>query len=234
MHRLLAFGVLVAFAFLVRTAEPGDKADDPREALQALQDYIGGWKGSGTSEKNKNEIWKEKANWAWRFPKGKEPFLLVEMPESKTFKSGEMRFLPKKSLYELTLTDRKDKKQVFEGKLKKDALLLERLDPETKDTQQLKINTAGGGLRLVMTFATKPDGRTLFNKQFQIAYTKEGESFGAEAKKNECVVTGGLGTMTVSFMGQTYYVCCSGCRDAFNDNHAKIIKEYLAKKKAGQ
>lgn len=234
MHRCLTCGVLVAFMLFAHTALSGDQADDPREALHALQDYIGGWKGSGTSEKNKNEIWKEKANWSWRFPKGKEPFLAVEMTESKIFKSGEMRYLPKKSLYELTLTDRKDKKQVFEGALKKDALILERLDPESKDTQQLKINTAGGGLRLVMTVAAKPEGRTLFNKQFQIAYTKEGESFGAAAKKNECVVTGGLGTMTVSYMGQTYYACCSGCRDAFHDNPAKIIKEYLAKKKAGQ
>ena len=233
MHRL-ACGVLVAFMFHAHSALPGEKTDDPREALQALQDYIGGWKGSGTSERNKSEIWKEKASWSWRFPKGKDPFLAVEMTESKTFKSGEVRYLPKKSFYELTLTDCKDKKQIFEGTLKKDALILERLDADTKDTQQLKINTAGGGLRLVMTFSVKPDGRTLFSKQFQIAYTKEGESFGAEAKKNECVVTGGLGTMTVSYMGQTYYVCCSGCRDAFNENPAKIIKEYLVKKKAGQ
>jgi len=33
--------------------------------------------------------------------------------------------------------------------------------------------------------------------------------------------------------GQTYYVCCGGCRDAFNENPAQIIKEYLAKKKKG-
>jgi YHS domain-containing protein len=40
--------------------------------------------------------------------------------------------------------------------------------------------------------------------------------------------------MPVSYMGVTYYVCCSGCRDAFNENPAQIIREYLAKKKAGR
>ena len=50
-------------------------------------------------------------------------------------------------------------------------------------------------------------------------------------KKPECVVTGGLGTMQVSYMGQTYYVCCSGCRDEFNDNPKKYVDEYNAKKK---
>lgn len=42
----------------------------------------------------------------------------------------------------------------------------------------------------------------------------------------ECVVTGGLGTMPVTFEGQTYYVCCTGCRDYFNDGPAKVLAEY--------
>jgi YHS domain-containing protein len=32
-------------------------------------------------------------------------------------------------------------------------------------------------------------------------------------------------------MGVTYYVCCSGCRDAFNENPAKIIADFNKKKK---
>jgi YHS domain-containing protein len=35
--------------------------------------------------------------------------------------------------------------------------------------------------------------------------------------------------MAVSYNGQTYYVCCSGCRDAFNENPAKIIAEFKKK-----
>ena len=34
--------------------------------------------------------------------------------------------------------------------------------------------------------------------------------------------------------GQTYYVCCTGCRDAFNENPEKIMKEFFARKKSGQ
>jgi hypothetical protein len=215
---------------LLARADAAGQSPDVKEALQALQDYIGGWKGNGTSEKDKSEIWKENANWSWRF-KDKDVFLAVQIKDSKLFKSGEMRFLPDKEKYQLTLVDKKDKKQVYEGELKKGGLLLEGQDADTKATNQLKMTTAGGGLRLILTLSTKPDGRTLFNKQFQVSYTKEGENFGAAAKKNECVVTGGLGTMAVTYMGQTYYVCCSGCRDAFNDNPAKIIKEYLARKK---
>jgi len=35
------------------------------------------------------------------------------------------------------------------------------------------------------------------------------------------------------YKGVTYYVCCGGCRDAFNENPEKILKDYQARKKAG-
>jgi YHS domain-containing protein len=44
-------------------------------------------------------------------------------------------------------------------------------------------------------------------------------------------VTGGLGTMTVSYEGKTYYVCCSGCRDEFKADPKKYIAEWEAKRK---
>ena len=73
----------------------------------------------------------------------------------------------------------------------------------------------------------------MYAKQLQVGYTREGVTFGVEAggKKPLCVVTGGLGNGTVTYNGQTYYICCSGCRDAFNENPAKIVAEYLKKKK---
>ncbi len=233
MKRLSLCALLLAPALFLSTVQAGKKGDDPKEALQALQDYIGGWKGNGTNEKNKSEIWKETANWSWRF-KGKDVYLTVDMGQSKMFKHGEMRFLPESGLYQLTLEPKKGGKLVYEGKLQKGGLVLER-KTESGDTEQLKLNIAGGGDRLVHTAWLRPEGRTLFTKQYQISYTKEGVTFGAAGdKKPECVVTGGLGTMQVSYMGQTYYVCCSGCRDAFNENPAKIIAEYKAKKRAGQ
>ena len=46
----------------------------------------------------------------------------------------------------------------------------------------------------------------------------------------ECIVSGGKGTIPVSYNGKTYYVCCSGCRDAFKDDPEKFIKEAEKKK----
>ena len=236
MKRLLLCGLLIVPAALMPMAQAGKRGDDvkdAKEALQALQEYIGGWKGSGVTEKNKVDTWKETVDWSWRF-KGKDVWLSVNMGTSKLFKNAEVRYLPESGKYQLTLFDKKDGKAVYEGTLKKNALTLERKN-NAGDIEQIKLNIVGGGDRLIHDFAIKPAERTLFNKQYQISYTREGVTFGAAGdKKPECVVTGGLGTMQVSYMGQTYYVCCSGCRDAFNENPAKIIAEYKKKKAAGQ
>ena len=36
--------------------------------------------------------------------------------------------------------------------------------------------------------------------------------------------------MAVSYQGETFYVCCTGCRDAFNENPKKYVEEFKARK----
>jgi hypothetical protein len=231
MTRWYGVALLLGSFLFLPGLNAGGKAEESKEKLQSLQDlFIGGWKGSGANKKT-NDIWRESIDWSWRF-KGDDAWLTVRFTGSKLYKSGEVRWLPDQKKYQMTLVDKQDKKAVFLGDLKKDALALERLNPDTKDTEILKIKTAGGGIRAVYDFSVRAEGRTVAFNTFQLAYTKEGESFGTETnKKPECVVTGGLGTTAVSFQGVTYYVCCSGCLDAFNENPAKIVAAYLAKKK---
>jgi hypothetical protein len=233
MPRLFAAFSLCVLAALLQPARAGDKEEDlqaAKEALQALNDYIGGWKGNGTLEKSATDIWKESISWAWRFKKD-DIFLVLKIKGGKLVKCGELRFLVDKQVYQLKAKDQDDKEIIFVGKVKKNRLILESVDKETRETKQLAMNLAGGGVRFVYTLGHKAPNRTLFTKDLMVSLTKEGESFGAKEKKIECVVSGGLGTMAVSYKGVTYYVCCSGCREAFNENPEKYIKEYEAKKK---
>ena len=74
-------------------------------------------------------------------------------------------------------------------------------------------------------------GGKLYSAIYGIQANKDGESLAASKEsKNLCVVSGGAGTMSVSYKGESFYVCCSGCRDAFNENPEKYIKEFKAKK----
>ncbi|HEY1859002.1 MAG TPA: hypothetical protein VGG61_01530 [Gemmataceae bacterium] len=227
-----AFVVAIAFALPMRAADkPTENA--AKEALKELNDYIGEWKGNGAPEKAKptaKESWTETVNWSWRF-KGDDAWITLDIKDGKFLKTGELRYLPEKKRYQLKAVDKSDNKLVFEGDLKDGYLTLDREDEKTKETQRLTMNLAAEGVRFIYRYSHKPEGKTLFVKDYQVACTKEGESLGASAKKNECVVSGGLGTIAVSFKGETFYVCCTGCRDAFNENPEKYVAEFKAKKK---
>lgn len=235
MKRLFALcvvAILGLFLCPALFAAEEDKAAS-KEALQALNDFIGSWNGNGgptnKARPESKELWKETISWGWRF-KGDDAWLTMTIDKGKYFKSGEMRYLPSKKRYQLTLTTSDDKKLEYSGQLKDEILILERLDAATKETQRIKMNLAAEGIRFIYRVEHKPEGRTLFVQDYQVACTREGESLGVKEKKNECIVSGGLGTIPVAYNGVTYWVCCSGCKDAFTENPAKYVKEYEAKK----
>jgi YHS domain-containing protein len=235
MKRLFALGLMCGlFAPAVRTAA-ADRTDREaaKEALKELQDFIGGWKGAGSPDKPRpspnDPVWSETLSWSWRF-KGDDAWLTLDVKNGKHLKGGEIRYLPGKKAYQFAVTNADGQKLVFEGTLRKEVLTLERVDPQTKETQQLKMNVAGDGVIFNLYYARKADGTTLWKKEYKVRATMEGESLAARQKKVECVVSGGAGTMPVSYKGETFYVCCSGCRDAFNENPEKYIAEFKAKK----
>ena len=236
MKRFVALAFLFGLLGLVVPVLAEEKADksEAKEALKELQEFIGGWKGNGGPDKAgrpgpRDVVWNENISWSWRF-KGDDAWLSMNVKDGKLFKSGELRYLPKKKLYQLTATDKKDKKLVFEGKYERETLKLERVDADSKATQQITMNTAAEGDRFIYHVAHKDEGRTIWKKDYLIACTREGVSLGKVDKKNECIVSGGLGTMAISYKGETYYVCCSGCAEAFRETPEKYINEYKAKK----
>jgi hypothetical protein len=235
MNRLFTLGASAALMFVILPVRAVDsEAQEARmEALRELNDFIGEWKGTGEPDKARpaaSDLWSESITWAWRF-KGDDAWLNLQIKNGKLYKSGDLRFLPDKKVYQLEMVDKKDSKLVFQGELKDGFLTLLREDPKSKETQRVVMNTAGDGVRFIYNVAHKPANRTTYLKDFKVAGNKEGESLGAKEKKIECVVSGGLGTIPVSFKGETFYVCCSGCKDAFNEEPEKYVKKFKAKKK---
>jgi hypothetical protein len=205
----------------------------PREALKAFNDLIGTWRGTGTPEGRLEEkqkgFWVESLTWSWQF-KGDDAWLTVVIDKGKHFTRGELRYLADKDAYQLTLTTPDKESLAFTGKLDDGRLTLTREDDKTKQGQRLVVNLLHAN-RYVYRYEVRPQGKTLFARQYEVGCTKEGVDFATGDGKPECIVSGGLGKITVSYKGQTYYVCCSGCADAFKEEPEKYIKEYEAKKK---
>jgi hypothetical protein len=220
---------LVALSIFQVVLAADKAAPSTKEALQPFNELIGSWKATATPNNKPKEFWLEKVAWEWQF-KGDDAWIKLEFTDSKKFTKGTLRYLPDKESYRLSLVT-PDKKTVdFDGKLEKRVLTLDHTDAATKETQRLVV-TMLHETRFLYRYEVKPDGRPGFTPIYRVGATKEGIPFAAGDTRPECVVSGGLGTIKVTYKGKEYHVCCSGCRDAFNDNPEKFIKEYEAKKK---
>jgi hypothetical protein len=129
----------------------------------------------------------------------------------------------------LTTTDKKT--LTYEGELKDKRLTVERTDEQTKDTHTLILSLLHSN-RILYRVERKPAGQEFAVKEYQVGATKEGEAFANnDLGGPECVVSGGLGKIRVTYQGKTYYVCCTGCRDEFNESPEKYVLAFEAKKK---
>src|SRR5207302_2301726 len=120
--RHLLWGLLLGTAPFLNTSLAGDDEDNssPKGALQALNEFIGEWKGSGAPEKRRverGESWEETVSWSWRF-KGDDVALAMAVKNGRYLKSGELRYVPDKKRYQFTAIDKKDSKLAFNGELK--------------------------------------------------------------------------------------------------------------------
>src|SRR5215207_5433447 len=92
MRNWLICSTLLALSAFLPFADAGKKTtgdDETKEGLQALQDYIGNWKGNAF-DKNK-AAWTEKSSWSWRF-KGKDTWMSFDLESSKVYKAARFAF----------------------------------------------------------------------------------------------------------------------------------------------
>ena len=109
------------------------------------------------------------------------------------------------------------------------ALVFRAAEPLESGLSQVTLRLVAKGDRLVMRLDRRtPGGR--FSPLGEVGFTRIGSGFGQGKSYVECVVTGGLGTIPVTYQGKTYYVCCSGFKQAFDDDPEGILAEYAARK----
>ncbi len=211
-----------------------------KEALQPFNVLVGSWKGSGTPSGTREQraagAWEERITWGWKFG-NQSAWLAVNFEKGKHFTKGELRYTPAKETKEpqftLTLTAPDRSVATFVGSLdaKGKTLTLTRAGGPMAEEQRMVFSLLHLN-RHLYRFETRPaKTKVAFERIWQVGATKEGVAFADVPKGPECIVSGGRGTMKVSYNGKDYYVCCSGCRDEFKANPEKYIKEAEAKAK---
>ena len=192
-------------------------------------------RGRAGREGRPRGAWTESAAWAWKLSQDSAA-LEVKVTKGKYLKSGLLRpgKAPGTFDFEATLAD--GSTRTFTGKpagpgAVKPLVLTADAKAPAEGLRRITITPLHDTRLLVLLEAQDPD-RHAFYRLGEVGYTREGVAFAAGESYPLCVVTEGRGTTQVNYKGKTYWVCCSGCRDLFNDNPEAVLAEAAARDKA--
>tara|TARA_R110002095_G_scaffold170840_1_gene148374 strand:- start:1077 stop:1787 length:711 start_codon:yes stop_codon:yes gene_type:complete len=204
--------------------------DAAKQALAEFNSLIGGWRGVGMIKRNSRQgAWSEKAEWVWKFSP-KSTSIDYQITDGKFLKSAMLTYDPQKKTYLVTAVLPDDTTRDYTGTLNKDTLILESQPDQDGAVSRISIRRLNEKRTLVL-FEQRNQGQSFYYRLAEVGYTRAGTKLAESGTGGpECIVTGGAGTIQVSYLGKNYYVCCSGCKQAFEKDPETFIAE--AKQKA--
>lgn len=230
---------------LLLAAAPDAEADRAesihrdKQALAAVQSYVGGWRGVGQPRRGSNQgAWTEEFQWAWHFHDGRAE-LVATLEGDKYFRTLSLQGGDEPGKFTLQATPADPSKdndktpaQKFNGTLKGGVLTLAADDARPDTPARITIRLVAAGDRMLVLYE-KQLGEGAYARLAEIGSTRKGSDFAKTAASGpECIVTGGLGTIALEHEGKKYFVCCGGCREYFEEDPARAIAEYRERKAA--
>lgn len=237
MRQFLILAVFMAIAAVQGGEATASKAapeqiEADKKALAPVQLLVGGWKGGGANKAGAaRDPWWEEADWSYDF-KGGRGALVTTLKKAKFFSAGRLEPADKAGSFRFigTLPDGKTK-ETYNGEMSKDGdlVLAAAAAPAEGRPARLTFSFIAKGARMLMLYEKKWQGER-YSAIAEVGFTREGSNFGKAVDPHECIITGGTGKSTVSYKGETYWVCCGGCREAFEENPEKEIAAWKKRK----
>lgn len=208
---------------------------DIQQALSPLNSLISEWRGSGQVRRGSNfGAWQETATFVWKFTDGTVG-IEYQVKKGKHLRTALLSWDASKKQYTMGAVLADGSKRAYRGKFEKKSLILESVPGDDEFDFRVTIRQHSEK-RLIVFYEKRRANQKYYRRVAEVGYTRKGTRLASSDSTGPvCVVTGGTGTIKVSHNGKTYYVCCTGCRDAFNDDPEQILAEYrdrLTKKSA--
>ena len=232
--RRLAVALALAFAAIANGADDphaGRLAD--QAALKPFGDLVGTWRGTGQAQRNSTKgAWRETADWAWKLD-ANSAGLRMKVEDGKYLRSAVLHPVRGTDRFALDAVLADGSTHHFVGEADSGGkLALTTEGPTSNDAPRRITITPLHGTRVLILLEGQVADSGRFFRLGEVGYTREGISFAAGDSYPECIVTGGRGTTEVKYQGKSYWVCCSGCKDLFEDDPAAILAEAAEKRKA--
>lgn len=202
-----------------------------QDALKAYGPLVGEWKGTGQVQRGSGKgAWRESAAWAWKL-KPDSAALEVTFDQGKYLKSALLKPGTEAGtlVFDATLAD--GSKRTFEGKPGKNDVIVLTGKDGSEGVRRITL-TPLHDTRLLMLLEGQGTAEGALKRLGEVGYTRQGVAFATGESYPICIVTEGRGTIQVQHRGKTYWVCCTGCKDLFDEDPAAVIAEAEARKKA--
>jgi ribosomal protein L24E len=218
--------------------------NDVKKALKVVQVLIGEWHGIADKAPGATKSFEE-FHWIWDVRTDKaQPALTMKTDNSPYMKSARLTYLIDEQRYQLTILDKEDRTRDLRGTFTEEPAFQPGEDKKQTPQRVYKLQLtetgdAKGRWQVVMN--QRDNNRYLlelsraqgnkFNRFDTIGNQREGTSFAlndSDFKEKTCVISQGLGTISVSHKGKQYWVCCSGCKAAFEEDPEKWIAKFEA------
>jgi hypothetical protein len=212
--------------------------------LQPLQTLLGKWRG--TTRKEVGDFkGVDEPDWIWDLRTERDqPALVMTTDHANYFKTARLTWLRDERQFRLTATDADGRNRVFEGdfsepveefqeagtKVQKKFKLLLTEKPGGTERWQLVLNQQNNDRYLLELSKARANSFLRFDT---VGHQREGTSFAKNDEdygEKKCIISEGLGTMALTYKGKTYWVCCTGCKAAFEEDPESWIRDAEKKK----
>lgn len=224
-----------------KNVSPEKQLDDVKKALKPIQVVLGPWHAIIDKSKEYEDLqWV----WDWKTDRAQPALAMATKEDGAYFKTMRLTYLVEEEKFQMTVADKEGKQRVLQG-----AFTEEPTDKPGEDKKQTPQRTFK--LLLTETGDAKDRWQIVMNQQENnryllelsrlrgknfvrfdtVASQREGTSFAlndSDFKEKTCVISQGLGTIQVSHKGKSYWVCCSGCKAAFEEDPDKWIAKFEA------
>ena len=208
--------------------------------LQPLQVLLGQWRGT-TRRDYENFKAVDNHEWVWDLrTKPDQPALTIQSDKSPYIRTARLTWDTAQSQFLLTVDDPVGVTKEFSGDFTDPVHEIVGSDDKLHKVFRLEFDQNDSGDNSeVWQFAfaqqennryllevAKRRGKANFARFDTVSTQREGTSFAVSdtgyAEKT-CIISEGLGTMEVTYKGRSYWVCCSGCKAAFEEDPATWI-----------
>ncbi len=206
--------------------------------LKPLQVMLGSWRGTTRREYDGFKA-VDGHEWIWDLrSRPGQPSLASASDKSPYLKQASLTWIPEASVFELTATDLNGAQRMFTGDYTDPVHEIVGSDDKLHRVFRLELTQTeqsaeqAGGERWQVSFAQQENNRYLlevdkrrgtasFRRFDTVSTQREGTSFALSDSsygEKECIISQGLGTISVSWNGRSFWVCCSGCKAAFEED----------------